>query len=66
MWELFMNKRELAESIAAELLTSAVGIEATRMQLMLMDSDGVERNMGGRNKESMIRVIESHLDAVVS
>jgi len=61
-----MNKRELAESIAAELLTSAVGIEATRMQLMLMDSDGVERNMGGRNKESMIRVIESHLDAVVS
>jgi len=58
----------LAEKIAAEILTiygSSEGQfptqECTRAQLMLRQKDGSERNMGERNKASIIEVIKRNL-----
>jgi hypothetical protein len=55
----------LAQSLATDILTVADrengGIECTRAQMMLMQPDGKERNMGGRCKDSLVCVIEYHL-----
>ena len=62
-----MNKSDLyllAEKIATEILTVSAAnglIECTRVQLMLRQEDGTERNMGGRNKASLIEAIERNL-----
>lgn len=57
--------RDFAVKLATDILTVADnesgGIECTRAQMMLKQSDGTERNMGGRNKESLIQLIECHL-----
>jgi hypothetical protein len=55
----------IAQSLATDILTVADsesgGIECTRAQMMLKQPDGTERNMGGRCKDSLVRVIEYHL-----
>lgn len=48
---------ELADKIAARLLTVHDGPECTRMQLMLKKGHQDEVNMGGRCKSSMVAVI---------
>jgi len=57
--------RYLAEDIASDILTVAYtsddDVECTRAQMMLVQSDGTERNMGGRCKESIVRVVLSRL-----
>ncbi len=59
-----MSVHELAKKIATELLTmhGPTIVECTRMQLMLVQNDGSERNMGGRNKTSITEVIERHIE----
>jgi hypothetical protein len=56
-----MNNNKLAENIATEILTIWKGPECTRVQLMLEQPDGSERNMGGRNKDCLITTIEEVL-----
>lgn len=51
----------LAEKIATALLTPNGSKECHRMQLMERIDDGFERNMGGRNKQSMIDTISAVL-----
>lgn len=57
--------RDFAEKLAADILTVAAsdvgGIECDRVQMMQKLNDGTERNMGGRNKASLIRLIECHV-----
>jgi len=54
----------LAERIADALMTDSSGQKATRMQMMQAPFPGaVEHNMGGRNRESVIRTIQEVLDA---
>jgi hypothetical protein len=61
-----MDTQKLAEKIATEILTVWWGkkdkTECTRAQLMLKQPDGSEKNMGGRNKSSIIGVIVTVLD----
>lgn len=61
-----MKNQELAEKIATEILTAWIGsnryIECTRAQLMLRQPDGLERIMGGRNKDSLVKAIEEILN----
>ena len=61
--------RKVAENLATDILTVADaqkgGIECTRAQMMLEDDQGREKNMGGRNKASLIRTIEYHLAEVL-
>ena len=47
----------LAEKIATSLLTPYNEEECTRIQLMLKQDNGIEANMGGRNKQSIINTI---------
>ena len=50
----------LAEKIAKEIMTFFDGeneIECTRIQLMLEQSDGSEKNIGVRDKDSIKNVI---------
>lgn len=51
----------LAEEIASALLTPHNDVECQRIKLMLKTEDGSERNMGGRNKASIIDVISEIL-----
>ena len=59
----------VAEQIASDILTvwssDSSGIECDRAQMMLKQSDGKERNMGGRNKESIIKTILPHLERLL-
>ena len=58
-----MTIKKLAQEIAAEILT-VYGpdgpAECTRAQMML-GQYGKEKNMGGRNKDSIAEVIENKL-----
>jgi hypothetical protein len=57
--------QKLVNEIATDLLTiysNPDNIECTRAQMMLKQSDGSEKNMGGRNKNSIQQTIYSHLD----
>ena len=54
-----LQSPEMAEVIATEILTvwsDDSDIECTRAQMML-DTNGAERNMGGRNKQSLTNCI---------
>ena len=51
----------VAVAIATELLTPFRGIECERLVMVKKQSDGSERDCGGRIKQSIIEVIESHL-----
>lgn len=54
----------LAKKIATAILTAHDingGAECTRVQLMLLGDNGVEANMGGRNKRS----IEMTIDEII-
>jgi hypothetical protein len=57
--------KDFAEKLASDILTVAAsdvgGIECDRAQMMQKLNDGTERNMGGRNKASLIRLIECHI-----
>lgn len=57
----------LADAIATELLTVHLSrteaVECTRAQMMLRQSDGTERDIGGRCKGSVRNVILRHLKA---
>lgn len=57
----------LADAIATELLTVHLprteAVECTRAQMMLLQPDGTERDMGGRCKGSVRDVILRHLNA---
>jgi hypothetical protein len=59
----------VAEQIATDILTvwstNPGGVECTRMQAMLMQPDGTEKNMGGRCKESIIKTIIPHLERLL-
>lgn len=51
----------LARRIATAILTiydTDGGTECTRAQMMLKQSNGTERNMGGRNKASIVEEID--------
>ena len=55
----------LAEKITKEIMTFFDGeneIECIRIQLMLEQSDGSEKNIGGRDKESIKNVIIRNLN----
>ena len=56
-----MNHRKLSELIATEILSvydRSGATECTRAQMMLARPDGTERNMGGRNKDSIIEAVD--------
>lgn len=60
--------RSVAEEIAKDLLTvwnTSEGTECTRMQMMLMQADGTERNMGGRIKASVVETIIPHIRSLM-
>jgi hypothetical protein len=57
-----MKNQELAEKIATEILKIWNGPECTRAQLMLRQKDRPEKNMGGRNKSSIVGVVVELLD----
>ncbi len=57
---------QVAEDIATAILTtqsSTGGTECTRAQMMLKDGDS-EKNMGGRNKNSIITTTLNVLDSL--
>lgn len=59
----------LAIMIAKEIMTvrgSFGDIECHRAQLMARQPDGFERNMGGRNKESIAAYIAPTLDRLIT
>ena len=67
-YEVEMDMRHpenMAKKIAEDILTTwparAGTEECTRVQLMLKQPDGSERNMGGRNKTSLIECIAENL-----
>lgn len=58
----------LAENIATEILTvngNPHAIVCTRAQMMLEEDGGIEKNMGGRNKISIVTVIVENLSAAL-
>jgi len=62
----------VAEQIATDILTVDIltvfhpsGIECDRAQMMLRNPDGTERNMGGRNKSSIVNTILPHLERLL-
>jgi hypothetical protein len=58
-----MNNKRLAEKIASKVLTVYGEQECTRAQLMLKNEIG-EKNMGGKNKDCLIKEIEEILNEV--
>jgi len=60
-----MSKKKLAEKIATKIMTvygpGTEIHECTRAQLMLMQPNRTEKNMGGRNKRSIISVLLEYL-----
>ena len=58
-----IRTQKLAREIAKALMTihGEKEMVVERIQLMKKCSDGVERNMGGRNRESVIEIIEELL-----
>ena len=61
MTEPVPASRVLAEQIADDLMTNGAGQIATRMQMMLGEGSEPERDIGGRNRESMIKTIQKHI-----
>jgi hypothetical protein len=56
--------RDFAEKLAKDILTVGYfegDIECDRAQMMKQRSDGTEQNMGGRSKDSLVRLIECHV-----
>jgi hypothetical protein len=54
---------KLARAIAADLMTMGgpKQVTAERIQLMKKQSDGTEKNLGGRNRDSVACTIQTHL-----
>lgn len=63
--ELVNVATQIATSILTVYAGTTDGIECHRAQMMLKQADGTEKNMGGRNKDSLVKEIMVHLQKLM-